>query len=93
MTHTPDSITQFSVVTRETVHISLTLAVLHDLEVKAADILNAYVMAPHQEKIKTVLGPEFEDDTDKSAIIIRALYNLQSAGASISRSTVPSALV
>ena len=36
----------------------------------AADILNAYAMAPNHEKIWTVLGPEFGDDAGKSAIII-----------------------
>ena len=36
MTHIPDTITYSSVVTRETVWITLTMAALHDLEVKAA---------------------------------------------------------
>ena len=67
---------------RETVCIALTMAVLHDLEVKAADVLNAYVMAPNHEKIWSVLGPEFGDDACKSAVIVRALYGLKSAGVS-----------
>ena len=46
MTHTPDTVTYSSVVTRETVHIALTMAALHNLEVKAGDVLNAYVTAP-----------------------------------------------
>ena len=54
------------------------MTALHDLEVKAADILNAY-MAPNQEKIGTVLGPNFGDNV---AITVRALYSLKSAGAS-----------
>ena len=33
------------------------------------------------EKVWTVLGPEFGTDTGKSAIIVRALYGLKSAGA------------
>ena len=45
-------------VTRETVCIALTMAALHDLEVKAPDVLNAYVMAPKSKKIWTVLGPD-----------------------------------
>ena len=45
MTHTSNTITYSSVVTRETVHITLTMVALHNLEVKAADILNAYVTA------------------------------------------------
>ena len=51
MTHRPDTITYSSVVTRETVCISLTMAVLHDLNVKAADVLNAYVMTPNHKMI------------------------------------------
>ena len=51
MTHSLDTITYSSVVTRETVCIALTKVVLHDLEVIAADLLNAYVMAPNCETI------------------------------------------
>ena len=82
MTHTLDTMIYFSVVTRETVHIALTMSALHNLEFKAADVLNAYVMAPIQENIWTVLGPEFGDDGGKSAIIVRAIYGLKSADAS-----------
>ena len=66
-------------VKKETVHIALTMVVLHDLEVKAADVLNTYVIACSIKKLWTVLGPEFEDDAGKSAIIVRALYGLKSA--------------
>ena len=82
MTHTLDTITYSSVVMRDTVCIALTMAVLHDLKVKAADVLNAYVMAPNHEKICTVLGPEFWDDACKSATIARTLYWHKSACAS-----------
>ena len=81
MTYTPDTITYSSVVTRETVHIALTMAMCHDLEVKAADVLNAYVMVPNHEKILAVLGPEFGDNTCNSVIIVTALCRLKSAGA------------
>ena len=54
MTPKPDTITYSSLVTRETVHFALTMAVLYDLEVKAADVLNAPVIAPNHEKILTV---------------------------------------
>ena len=46
MTHTLDTITYSSVVTRETVCITLSMAVLHDLKVKTADVLNSYVTVP-----------------------------------------------
>ena len=51
MAHTLDAITCSSVVTRETVCIALTMEVLHDLEVKGEDVLNANLMAPNREKI------------------------------------------
>ena len=58
------------------------MVVLHDLEVKSADLLNAYQTAPKYEKIWTVVGPEFGGNASKSTIIVRALYGLKSAGAS-----------
>jgi hypothetical protein len=58
------------------VRISLTLAALNDLDVKMADIENSYLMAPITEKVWTVLGPEFEDDAGKRALIVRSLYGL-----------------
>jgi len=82
MTDTPATLTYASVVSRETVRIALTLAALNDLEVKTADIESAYLTAPASEKIWCTLGPEFGDDAGKTAIIVRSLYGLKSAGAS-----------
>jgi hypothetical protein len=81
MTGAPTIMTYASVASRETVRISLTIAALNDLEVKATDILNAYISAPIKEKVWCALGPEFGPDTGKSAIIVHALYGLKSAGA------------
>ena len=83
MTNTLNTITYSSVVKRETLCITLTMAALHDLQVKEANILNAYVMTPNHEKIWTVLSPEFGNNVSKTAVIVRALYGLKSAGASI----------
>jgi hypothetical protein len=58
-TKTPVTLTFSSVVLRESVLITLTLAPLNDLEVKPSDIENSYLMAPVAEKIWTVLGPKF----------------------------------
>ena len=52
----PSTLTYAIVVSRESVRIALTLAVLHDLEVKTSDIQNAYFTAPCLEKIWTTLG-------------------------------------
>ena len=73
MTHTLDTIPYSTVVNRETVCIDFTMTVLCDLEVKAGDLFNAYIIAPNHEKTLTVLGPKFGDDAGKSAIIVRVL--------------------
>ena len=51
MTEAPPTLTDASLVLRESVRIALTLAALNDLQVKAADIQNAYLTAPVAEKI------------------------------------------
>jgi hypothetical protein len=78
MTATPPTMTYASVISRDTVHIALTMAALHDLEVKAADIQNAYLTAPCTEKVAIVCGPEFGVNQGQTAIIVRALYGLKS---------------
>ena len=78
MTDTPKCMTYSSVVGRETVRIALTIAALNNLQLKADDVMNAYVTAPCSEKIWTVLGKEFGADQGKKAIIVRALYGLES---------------
>ena len=50
VTEAPSTITYASVISRESVRIALTVAVLNDLEVKAGDIQNAYLIAPNAEK-------------------------------------------
>jgi hypothetical protein len=80
-TDNPRAMTYASVVSRESVRIALTLAALNDLDVKMADIENAYLTAPIIEKVWTVLGPEFGDNAGKRALIVRDLYGLKSVGA------------
>ena len=77
--------TYASVVSREMVRIALTMAALHDLPVKTSNIQNAYLSAPCEEIIHTILGPEFGPDEGKYAIITRALYGFKSAGSSFNR--------
>ena len=66
-TAAPATITYASVVSRESVRIALLLTALNDVEVKTADIEDAYITAPCSEKIWTVLGPEFGSDAGKKA--------------------------
>jgi hypothetical protein len=70
-------ITHASVVSRESV------AALNDLDIMSGDIKNTYLNSPCDEKIWTVLGPEFGPEQEgKQAIILRSLYGLKSARAS-----------
>ena len=52
MTHAMDVLIYSIVNTSETVCIALTMAALHDQEVKALDVLNAYVMASNKQEIR-----------------------------------------
>ena len=81
MAEAPATIMYASIVLRETVRIALMIAALNDLEEKSGGILNACVQAPVTEKVWTTLGPEFGKDAGKTAMVIRALYDLKSAGA------------
>ena len=82
MTEPPVAATYASVVSRESVRLGLMLAALNDLQVLTADIQNAYLTSPCQEKIYTILGPEFGPHRQgRKALVIRALYGLKSAGA------------
>ena len=51
MTTALAAITCASVVSRKTLHISLTLAALNGLEVKVVNVENAYIAAPVRKKI------------------------------------------
>ena len=79
MTEPPATITYASVVSRELVMISLTLAALNDLPVKVADTQNAYITAHVTKKIQTVPVQEFSECAGRKAILVRALYGLNSA--------------
>ena len=71
-------ITYASVVFRETVRISLKLAALKYFPVKVADIQNAYIVEPVTEKIWIVLVREFCEDVGRRAIVVRAIYGMNS---------------
>ena len=54
---TPAVVTYSNAVSRDTVRITLTIAALNNLEVKASNVMNAFLTAPCAEKIWTMLGP------------------------------------
>ena len=68
-----------SVVSCETVIRAQKIATLNGIEAKAADILNAYVTTPVQDKVWKILGPKFEEGSGKKNIIVRYLYGMKSA--------------
>ena len=80
-TSTPSSLTYSSVVSRDSVRLAFLIATLHDLEVLACNIQNAYLTAPCREKVFTIAGPAFGSEAGKVFIITRALYGLKSSGA------------
>ena len=80
-TEAPSSITYSSVVSRESVLISLTIAALNNLDVLACGIQNAYLTAQCREKISTRTGPEFGSKSEFIMIVVHALYGLKSSGA------------
>jgi hypothetical protein len=63
------------------VRIALTLADVNYFDVNMAYIENDYLTTPLTEKVWTVLGPELGYDAGKRALIVRALYGMNSAGA------------
>ena len=77
----PASLTYASVVSRESVRIALTLTTPNGLDAKINDIQNAYLNASTTERLYTKLGPEFDLDACKIAVIVRAPYGTESAGA------------
>jgi hypothetical protein len=78
----PKSDTFSSVVSRDSVRIFFMVAALNDLDVRSADIQNAYLTAPIKEKYWYRAGHEFGSDKGRPTRIVRALYGLPSAGKS-----------
>ena len=56
------------------------LGKLNNLELWGADIGNAYLEAPQEEKLYIVGGPEFEDSEGSIVTFSKALYGLKSFG-------------
>ena len=81
MTDTPNTLTYSSVVSRDSVHIALTIAALNELSVMACDIQNAYLTAECREKIWTRAGPEFGSESDSIMLVKKVFYGLKGSGA------------
>ena len=74
------TITYSSVVSRESIRIGFLITALNGLKVLAADIQNAYLNAPTEEKVWFCAGPEWGETKEKPVLIVRALYGLKSSG-------------
>ena len=59
------------------------IAALYDLEMNSAAAMNIYVLASVTEMVWTILGPEFGNNTRKTAVVVRALHGLKSAKAAL----------
>ena len=79
-TDAPDGITYSCVVSRDSVRIGLFAAALHDVDVLAIDLENAYLNAPCAEKIWFEGGTECGEDKGKVCVLTRSLYGLKSSG-------------
>jgi hypothetical protein len=79
----PAHATFSSVTSRDSVRLAFMLAALNNLNILSADIGNAYLNAPARERVHTTLGPEIfgTEHSGKTAVIVRALYGLKTAGA------------
>ncbi|KAI2501848.1 Reverse transcriptase (RNA-dependent DNA polymerase) [Fragilaria crotonensis] len=78
----PKEMTFLSVVSRDSVRIAFTLAALNGLDILAADIQNAYLSAPTDERLYVVAGLEFPPDLRGRPVkIVSALYGMKSSGA------------
>ena len=82
MNQTPVVLTYRSVVSRDSVCIAQTIAALNDLQVKASDVQNAFLTAPCEDQIWTMLSPEFGAEAGKKAFLVHTLYGLKLAGGS-----------
>ena len=72
------SILYYRVVSRHSIIIAFTLSSLNDVEIRAADICNAYLNKRCRKKIWTVAGTEFGSEKVKVMLVVRTLYVLKS---------------
>jgi len=67
---------------QQSVRLVFLIAALNDLDVLVADVSNAYLNAPTQEKVHTICGREFGNAlVGRIAVICQALCRLKSSGA------------
>ena len=77
LTELPSTMIYSSVVSHESILIGFLVAALNGLDVLAADIQNAYLNAPTEEKVWFRAGPGWGQHAGKPILIGRALYGLK----------------
>ena len=81
MAEAPSRLTNFYVLSRDSVHLDFFIAQIHDLDIIACGVGNKYLNAPCREKIWVLAGPEHGlEKTSKIMVIVRELYGLKSSG-------------
>ena len=72
--------TYSSVVSRDSVWITLTIAALNDLDVLACNIQNTYLTEDCREQVWVVARLDFLSEAGKNMLVRKALYGLKSFG-------------
>jgi Reverse transcriptase (RNA-dependent DNA polymerase) len=81
-TNSDGSVSYSSVVSLQTLRLTLLLGELNRLIVKVGDVTSAYLMAFTKELIFFKAGPEFGAKARHLMVVLKALYGLQSSGKS-----------
>jgi hypothetical protein len=81
-TKPPKTLTNASVVSRESVRRAFLIAKVNDLEMVMTDIGDAYLYAECSEKYHATAGKEFEEIAGRVVVIVQALCGPKAAGAS-----------
>ena len=80
-TVTPKEDIYSGVIGMDSVRLAFTLASMHDLDVCAADVGNAFLYGKTKEKVMIKAGPEFGELAGKTLIVDKGLYGLKSSAA------------
>lgn len=81
-TSTPTSMTHSTVVARDSVRTMLLIVALNEIELKGADVKNAFLSSPNKERCWLRAGPEFRALEGKPFVVTAALCGLKSVSAS-----------
>ena len=76
------SLTYYSVVSRDSVHLDFLIDELHSLDIMVCDVGDSYLNAPCREKIWFAAGPDQRPEKmGKKMVRARDLYGIKSSGA------------